>query len=297
LASCGTQSKYGEGCRCKDCRDAHATVTRERRQRRKAGIIDDSTRVPPDKSRQAIQWMRDGDLRWHQIEALTGFQRVSLQRIMKPEKRMVAHSTERVLRDTVDRLKADPRLLTRDVLLLPARYTRWQIHALMAQGWRQDDIERLAKISLPRSHVAKVQTRIADVINKVFMDKYGTWGPSRTGAKVMWRQGKFMADCYLWEDGDLRPIPGSLHPDLVLEALDYTRMHRNRVDPTRQLLRESGQWSTAICARTSMRNWCEVVGAPMEDYVDEPLHLVKQDRSKWCGNYRHDHSVPECWTT
>ena len=150
-------------------------------------------------------------------------------------------------------------------------------------------------MTFPRPTVKKVQRRTVEIFDALFQERYGEWGPARRTAVLMWRRGYFIADCYLWEEGDIRPIPGSLHPDLVLEALDYTIQHRNRIEPMRHFLREQGQWGSAICARTMMRNWCQMMKFPVDDYTDEPLDLVRKDRPKWCGDPRHDHSLPAMW--
>lgn len=217
-----------------------------------------------------------------------------MQRILNQEGKLVARSTERTLLDAAARLKANPRLLTRDALLLPNMWTRWQVDALLARGWTIQSIETAAGVTVSRSN--KIQRKVFDAINSIFHEWHAEWGPARRTAVQSWRKGHFPADCYLWEEGDTRPIPGSLHPDLVAEALDFTALHRNRVEPTKKLLRQHGQWSAAVCARTAMHQWNMAMGFPEEDYEAEPpTEAWVKGRSYWCANPWHDHSLPECW--
>lgn len=238
--------------------------------------------------------MRDQGLRWSQMEAVTGLERVSMQRILNQQGKQVARSTERTLLDAVARIKSNPKLMTRDALLLPATWTKWQIGTLMARGWTGDAIEAAAGVTVPRSN--KVQRKVADAFDRVFHDWYAIWGPARRTAIRSWREGRFPADCYLWEENDTRPIPGSLHPDLVSEALEFTAMHLHKVAPTKELLQTYGQWNKPICARTAMHQWNMVMGFPCEDYdAEPPTEAWVKGRSPWCA--KHDHSVPFYWQT
>ena len=296
--SAPSQTTYANGCRCSGCRSEHSRVHRERRVRQAQGIPSDLERIDPSTSREALEWMRDRGLRWTQIESLTGFERSTMQRMMRPDKRNVARSTERILLHTIEQIKRNPTLMVRDALLLPAAWTRWQIGALLARGWPSDVIEAEAGVVVPRRGT-KVQRKTVNRFDDVFNRWHAEWGPNRHTAVLMWRKGVFPADCYLWEDRDTRAIPGSLHPDLVVEACQFTALHRSRAQDIRALLREHGQWSTAICARTSMRNWCKATGSLMDDYSDEPLSYANTSRamrsSPWCANTTHDHSVPAIW--
>lgn len=270
-------------------------MARDRRNRQLAGIPSDYDRVASGPSEEAILWLRDQGLKWSQVEGLVGFERVSLQRMLDPAKKNVSRSTERILLDAVKRVKANPKLLTRDALLLPAAWTRWQISALLARGWMGDFIEAKTGVTTPRKG-DKVQRKVADAIDAFFLEHHTEWGPTRRTAVQMWRKGVFPADCYLWEERDIRPIPGSLRPELVSEALTYTAQHVGSADATRALLRKKGQWPKPICARTSMRHWNEFMGLPDEDYDEEPptASWVK-GRSPWCADTRHDHSLPVYW--
>lgn len=279
---CGTQARYVQGCRCEECRAAHAVTHRERRLRQKAGIPSDYDRLDPARTRKAIRWMLKQDMRWTQIEAVTGMERTSLQRMLRPDKKHVSRNTERTVLNAVARLKAHPPLLTRDALLFPAGWTKWQVDVLYARGWTRDGIEEVLGMGVPRS--TKVQRRTAEAIDRLFHDWHAQWGPSRRTAVQKWRVGIFPADCYLWENRDTRPIPGSLRPELVQEALAYTRVHLDRIEPTRLLLQSLGQWEDEACARTAMRNWNKVMGFPKDNY-----------KAVWCTQEEHDHSVPAYW--
>ena len=298
MPECGTQSAYGSGCRCRPCRDAHAEVWRERRNRKKEGILADGDRVPAEPAQAALRWLREQGLKWSQIEAISGMERRTLDRVMAPTRVNVARSTQVVLERTVQRVKDDPLLLVRDALRFPATWTLWQVRALMAMGWTEDILEDRAGMTMPRRDNKWVNRNTYDAVESLFSRLHYEWGPSHPTALSMWRKGVLPPDCYEWEERDTRPIPGAFHPDLVAEACTFTEGHRSRAKPTRLMLASLGQWSRPECARTAHKTWCEAFGHPVEDYSEEPLQYAHKWRatSPWCHQVNHRHDVlPEAW--
>lgn len=299
MAACGTKSGYTRGCRCEDCKAAHAAAAREarkaRRMRELGGPPSDYELVDSAPSKQAIDWMLAQEMRWTQITALVGMERRTVYRAIN--RTSVARKTERLILDALKKVESDPALLTRDALLLPAAETIWQVKSLMALGYTEQWISQTTKIGrLPDGRNPKVQRRLYESVNDLFQTTH-TWGPSRGTAITMWRNGHFPPDCYDWEEYGGLAIPGSLHTDLAMEATKFAVPNDARSRRVRTTLRKHGQWTIPPCARLSMRNWCEHVGLPVDDYSDEPLEFANKFRevSPWCNNPQHDHSLPKAW--
>jgi hypothetical protein len=224
-------------------------------------------------------------------------ERRALDRVLTPGRVNVARSTERTLLLTVEKVKSNPALMVRDAKRFPAEWTLWQVRALMALGWTEDILEERAGMTIPRKENKWVNRNTFDAVDALFMRLHHEWGPSRMTAVTMWRKGALPPDCYNWEESDTRPIPGSMHHELVVEACTFTPAHRSRAREVRALLRGLGQWTRPECTRAAHRAWCEHQGMDYDDYTDEPLSYAHKWReaSPWCRRTDHDHSVPEFW--
>lgn len=282
---CGTQANYAAGCHCEECRAAHAAQAKARRDRRKAGIVTPDDRVPADATRKALKWMRAQGMRWRQIENITGMDRTTMTRATLPGKLVVAVHTQSIILETEQLVRANPDLITRDALRFPAAWSLWQVRALLARGWTRDFIiEQTGLASLPTSQRKWVNRPTWATLNEFFSDYHAQWGPSRTGAIVMWRQGYLPPDCYDWEEGDTRAIPGSLHPDLFNEAVTFTRLHKDSAKLVAARLHTLQQWGDPLCAAKAYREWCSLLARP-----------VGRGMEDWCRDPEHDHSAPQAW--
>lgn len=248
----------------------------------------------PGPTIEGIRWMlEDADMRWTQVAAITGVDRTTLMRTYTHEKG-VAKGTERAVLESVQRIKRSPWLRERDALTFPSDWTRWQYHTLSARGWTKADIEARVGINKPRRG-SRVLRRTMDAYDALFAEWHDQWGTSRRTAVLSWRKGYLPSDCYLWEEGDTRPIPGSMHPDLVVEAATYAHnapKHRSR--EVLALLEGVGQWADPTCARTAHRTWAKHMGLPDEEYGDLPFDPSVGRPKLWC---RHEHAVPRIWKT
>lgn len=234
---------------------------------------------------------------WDQIRTLAGTDRRTLQRLGNGERTFITRHLHDRVAAALRTAEAVPDPTSVHAVLVPSTHASWMVGALLAVGWSSAWIGqqvgwtgRLCTTDFnPKVHIATLH-RIEDV----FRSYHWRWGPTRRTAVGQWRKGRFPADCYDWdrEVPDHRPIPGSLHPDLVAEAARFAPASSARTERVLADMRGWGQWPDARCARTSMRLWAEAVGAEVEDYSDVQ---VRPGRSVWCRSRWHDHSPPDCW--
>ena len=286
-------TKYTQGCRCEACREHHNLLMRRYRKARTAGKIQPLTKIDAGPSRAILErWRADG-LTWVQIKKMTGSDRTVLVRLFT-EPRVSALVARRVAEaDTSLQQYGSPARAG----LLDGALTRWMIRSLVARGWTQEWISSQLGFVRFGSRPGRVLARTEDAVRQVFEARHDTWGPSRMVAVRTWRLGHFPAECYEWdqEEPDLRPVPGSMRPELIAEALTFapTVPQAKRLR-TKEHLRTLGQWDTERCARTSMARWTEFMGYEPEDYSD--LEIPHADtRGVFCRRADHDHTLPAAW--
>ena len=275
-----------------------------RKSRRREGVEAPTDLLPAETTILAIRRMRAVGLTWEQIGLMCGSDRRMLQRIGAAKQSWVTRGVAERVAHTDSAVAAHPNPKRMEAALVDADFTRWMVEALLARGWPSSWLgEQIGwtgtRLTPKDVRKARVRVEFEAKVRGVFDEFHHQWGPSRQTRLKMWRSGRFPADCYDWEDNDLRPIPGSLHPDLVVEATTFNRGARSRGEAaadrraTLAALAGWGQWPTRICARTSMRNWAEATGLGTADgNEDIPIH---PGRSLWCGNMKHDHSLPAVW--
>lgn len=289
---------YWDGCRCTDCRTWNTTRARDRRERRRTDSNDPTQWIPAEPARDAVHQMRAAGLTWDQISLITATERTTAQRLHYRKGKWVTRGLAERILTAAAVVAAHPDPTTIEATMTDAAFTRWMVAALMANGWTSTWIgQQLGwgntrctprDVAYKRVHL-EFEARV-----RVIFDGYAhQHGPSRQTAMIVLRKGWFPAACYDWEDRDFRPIPGSLHPDLVTFAAT-TRNNERRKTILRDLA-GWGQWPTERCARTSMHLWAEATGRTFDtDYSDIYIH---PGRTVWCRNPRHDHTPPSIWTT
>jgi len=288
---------YARGCRCQGCLD----MREARIKRLTAGV----GAVPFEPTRDTIATLKESGLTWMQLEALVGVDKVTLQNLSAPGRQFVTQDlAERV--DAAARAVArHPAPLTIAATMVDAKFARWMVLSLMARGWPSlwigQQLGWEGTRCTPRDlNRARVHIEFEAKIRIVFDAHHYKDGPSRQAALKAWRQGRFPSDCYEWEDGDFRPIPGSLHPDVVKAAATFNLPHAGKVAQGKVKgvkvfadMASWGQWPSERCARTSMKNWAEATGRFFDDdYTDIAL---RPGRSLWCRNKHHDHGLPVVW--
>jgi hypothetical protein len=296
---------YNTGCRCQDCRARHAASARARKHRKAAGITSPNDPVPLDPHRAIIQKYRRLGLTWKQLAAIVGTDPTALHRLAREQRTYIT-------RDLAERITAADRALAAHpnptgivAVMTDSRFTKWMVRSLLARGWTSAWLgQQLGWTNrCSPSDVAehRVHPEFQERIREIFEKHHHTWGPSNFTALKTWRSGHFPADCYNWEDGDFRPIPGSFHHELVEKAATYHPANRSPADAqkkrteTLQKMAALGQWPNERCARTSMKLWAETVGRPFDtDYSDM---YIAPGRSLWCNRPFHDHTPPPCWDT
>lgn len=228
----------------------------------------------------------------------TASDRTTMQRLYHSNGRCVTRSTAERVAAAAQAVAAHPDPKTIEASMVDATLTQWMISALMANGWTSTWIgEQLgwhATRCTPRDVAKKrVHTEFETKVRTVFETYAYQRGPSQQTARTTIRKGRFPALCYDWETGDLRPIPGSLHPDIVTSTAKSR--DKGRTAHVLTTLAGWGQWPTERCARTSMHLWAEATGRTFDtDYSDIYTH---PGRTVWCRNPRHDHTPPAIWTT
>lgn len=284
----GSATLYWHGCRCTNCRDANARKTRERRRRKIYQQQSDHDRLPAQPSVTLLLELHQAGANWAHIAAACNITPRDVWRLTTRNPTYIHRKVANKIHHGHQTLTADPSIIPTTAHTIDATPAKWMLQCLFARGWPLEYLRHTTNLSL----MFLYQTR-ADTIHQTTMETvahtYKThrdeWGPNRVVAIRAWRRGHFPADCYDHNDSlfpDYRPIPGTLHPDLVLEAATPTRSHR----PSPKLLTQlaaHGQYPTALCARTSFARWAELTGTPSE--WEGPL----------CRNVKHDHTPPAVW--
>lgn len=295
----GSLGWYAKGCRCVECRAANAAAAVRGRKRKAMGLTSPYQTVPAGPVFEVLTRMRAADMVWDGMASLVGVDRRDLQRIVRrgPEGR-VTRRVEEMIFAAAARLDERPGLVYRDRhLFREGDRVRWMINCLQARGWTGEWVGRqvgwhhgLSASVLPNDVVT---VDLWARVEGVFKAYHTEWGPSRVGAVRAWRAGKFPADCY---DMDLPrevrylPVPGSLHPDLVVEAVSFRSKQAHRAKPVlTDLRRRWGQWDRESCAVAAYRLWRGVMGLPVDDVDVGGVWRV-------CGVRAHRHGeLPEVW--
>jgi len=293
----GCLGLYQRGCRCQDCRDTVSAAARALRRRKLYGVETGTDRVDIGPSRDALLRMRATGASWVLIAELVASDKRSVQRTATGNRLFITRSlADRIAH--VDRWFADHRAAAAEIAGSPfvdATVPQWMIGALLARGWSAVWIgEQLGSNKMIASDMRRptVRRETAAKLEAVFLAYHDVWGPSRVGARRMWRKGTLPSECYDWEQSipDLRVIPGSFDPALVREAATFAIPNRQKTTGALAAMAVLGQWPDERCARTAMRFWGETTGrsTPQE-------HLRKRD-GVWCWNKKHHHgSLPMEW--
>jgi hypothetical protein len=279
----GSAQFYRRGCRCNGCRWAWRIRAREVRMRDPAVLLPQQT-VDAGPSRDVLEQLRGAGMTWPQIAELSGLNRKTLMNINRGDP-LVTLLTEQTLRYARDRWAAAG---AGPGALVDSALADWMIGCLLARGWTARVLaaetgwrkgwmrpEGPEPVLIFRHH----EERVRAVFDRLHLQ----WGPSRgDGARRMWRKGVFFSDCYEPPvDGvpDRRPVPGSLHPDLVAEAGTADRRTKPEV---LALLASLGQFPDARCCRVVHGLW-EERGRGGPEKARCPLH--------------HTHRLPQAWAT
>lgn len=252
------------------------------------GLYD---KIPSSPAVAALARMRERGMVWEGIEELVGTHGGVLRKLMqRPEGLMTVHLRDRIFAAETA-LAANPRLAARGRRVFSqAERVRWMIGCLLARGWTGDwigdQIGWSTNMSITSLKTTQVNVKTWARVEGVFKAHHSEWGPSRMSAVRAWRSGKFISDCYDWEvtEPDFRPIPGTLHPELVDEACTYQNKWKYRRE---QMLTEMhlvyGQWEKELCAAAALRTWQTASGQPT-------------GTTRVCRNTSHHHSVlPKTW--
>jgi len=297
---------YYSGCKCQACRDDHAQRARRRINRRANGVIGPGDAVQLQPTVDAIIRMRSSGLTWVQLGALTGVDKNALQRACGEGRKWVTL-------DFAERVEAAERVVVGKpeyaaavaMNMVDAAFTRWMVHSLLARGWTSAWLGQQVgwggtRLTPRDVRGARVYRTFEAKVRAVFDGYHHEQGPSRAAALKAWRNGWFPADCYDWEERDFRPIPGSLHPDVVRAAATFNLPSPGKLVNGKargaEVLADMvgwGQWPSERCARTSMRNWAEATGNTFDDEYSDIY--VQPGRSVWCRNLKHDHGLPVAW--
>ena len=286
----GHSGRYCSGCRCDACRAHHAWTVRDRRVRQKEGVKGPDDRLSREPVTALLQELRDRGLTWEQIKAATHVE-------VRDIRRITLGGPAHVTRKVAERVEAGYRDLMElqnpaefQAKKLDGDFVRWMVLSLFARGWQMAQIMEESGTALTFMRAAngkKIQVDTLGKIEPVFLKHHLEWGPSRRTAVQTWRRGFFMSDCYDWERGvpDLRPIPGTLHPDLVMEAAIYKGGVRGLQQRVLDNLAALGQYADPLCARAAFARWEQDFGE--EDSVGG---------SRVCHDSRHQHHVlPAAW--
>lgn len=290
--SCGTNASYASGCRCDECRAAHNEAANEIRRRRAYGRTSPNDRLPVDETVADIKAMRDLGLTWRQIASIADVAVDTIAATHNGRRKHVSLMVVKKVRAARAQAEGLGELaVEHDAMFMGGDYTRWMIRALHARGWSRDWL--MGELGVKNFNVSqqeRVFLRTHQSITDLFEAHAHTWGPMRRTALDAWRRGHFPADCYEWEQPipDLRPIPGSLHPDLVKEALTFVNAERDRkkVALLRQRFRGWGQFPNPMCARAVMLLWMESREMDTEDFLSD---------GAVCRMPSHVHQLPEFW--
>lgn len=288
----GTNANYQQGCRCDECRAAHTRAANEHRKRRAYGRTSPNDRLPVEDTVADIAAMRAHGLTWRQIAKMAEVAEDTITATHNGRRKHVSLMVVkkvRAARATVEAL--GEQAVAQDAMLVDGSLTRWMIRSLHARGWSRDWL--MGELGVQNFNVyqqARVFIWTQQTITDLFDAHAHTWGPARRTAVDAWRRGHFPADCYEWDQPipDLRPIPGSLHPDLVREALSFVNADRDkrRVAVYRERLRDWGQFPNPSCARAVMLLWMERQGMDTDDFLSD---------GGVCGFPSHGHQLPAYW--
>lgn len=291
----GSMKWYWRGCRCVECRAANAAAAVRYRKRKAMGTVTPGQTVPSGPAHGVLVRMRGAGMVWDGMASLVGVDRRDLQRIVRngPEGR-ITRRVEGLIFAAEQRLSERPDLVYQDRhLFRQGPRVRWMIDCLQARGWTADWIgpqvgwNRALSSSVIPNEVVTVDLWAR--VEGVFKAYHTEWGPSRLGAVRAWRSGKFPSDCY---DSDLDapvrylPVPGSLHPDLVLEACSFgPKQATRRLPMVEEMRRRWGQWDAEPCAAAVLRGWQVAMG-----------HDPGPADGRLCRLARHRHAVlPSVW--
>ena len=254
------------------------------------GIPAPDDRLPREPITALLLELRELGLTWEQLHAATHVEIRDLRRItMRVSKhvtRKVAERIEAGWRDLMD--LQNPAEF--EAMKLDGDLARWMVLCLFARGYTFAQIAEESGTNLTfmrKSNGKKIQVETFGKIEPVFLKRHLEWGPGRRTAVHTWRRGSFMSDCYDWERGvpDLRPIPGSLHPDLVREAALYKGGVRGVQQRVLDNMASWGQWPDELCARSAFARWEQDFGE--EDSVGG---------SRICHIREHAHQIlPAAW--
>lgn len=250
--------------------------------------------LPVGPTRDDLRVLRDLDLTWKQIASVTG---VPVRTIWSAG---ASESQKWVTRDVAQKVRAarerseqyGKHAHLQDAVLVAGDYTRWMIASLHARGWPrswlfdQMGVNSLTLYQRPKVHIDTMQK-----VEAVFRDYHEQWGPTRRVAIDAWRRGQFPSDCYEWDQPmpDLRPIPGSMDPELVKEACTYADpwVHKKKSERMRRRMRGWGQLVNPQCARGMTLLWMEYVGMDTDDFLSEG--------EPTCRIAVHNHQLPDFW--
>jgi hypothetical protein len=187
---------------------------RKREAARVYGKTYDIDLINPEETCKLIwdAWAVRG-LTFVQMAAMTGIQKDTLRAIYHQRRRRITRAThEKIVKGL-----AEPRRAMKPTTLVDADPHRWKISCLLAQGWRQKDLEKiLGDNGKPTGWLRNVPdtvqftyrtVKLIDWLVNVIGDRHG---PSRSTANRMLRLGFFPLIHYT-ENGQL--IVSSLTPE------------------------------------------------------------------------------------
>jgi hypothetical protein len=285
---------YTHGCRCRRCTDYSLKEARARYHRRQFGIEASSDRLPVEATRAAINRMLATGLTLRQITHQTGLHHRSLPRILTVRK-YVTRELATIIAETevwfAEHPDAEPFSSTRDPELAV-----WMVRTLIAQGWNSEHLGTQVGWSqggklLPNQFGSRITNDTYTRVETVFREHHDKWGPSRSGARRMWRKGFFPSDCYNWDQPipDLRPIPGSLRPELVREAATIPRDDGTRREQILTDMSGWGQWPDPACANSAMYHWLK------HTHPGERIPWDTDELGLRCWDHKLHRTVPEVW--
>ena len=284
---------YTHGCRCRRCTDYILREARARYHRRQFGIEASTDRLPVEPTRAAINRMLDSGLTIRQITHRTGLHQRSVPRILTIRKYVTRELATIIAEAEVwfaEHPDAEPFSNTRG-----SELAAWMVRTLIAQGWKSEYLGEQVGWGpggklLPNQFGERITLSTHNRVVDMFRVHHDKWGPARSGARRMWRKGFFPSDCYDWDRAvpDLRPIPGSLHPDLVTEAATIPRDDGTRRQQILTDMAGWGQFPAAACANSAMYHWLQ--------------HMNPGERVAWDNDelglrcWTHNHrAVPDVW--
>jgi len=284
---------YHEGCRCDRCRAYNNKGQRDRVRRRAYGIQAGSDLLPIEPYREKVAALHGKGLTALQVAELVGTDRRTVQRIMtSPARKYVTRDmAERIDTAAVRYMDSvDP--LELGAILIDSSAAKWMARSLGAMGWPTkwlgEQVGWSSKFGASDFNPL-VTRRVFYRLRSVFLEHHDQSGPSHLTRLRHLRAGWFPSYCYEWETStpDFRPIPGSLHPDLVVEVCTFANprpvgMKQHMVDR----MAGWGQYPDEVCAHTAIKNWASVMGREWHG------------TGPYCWDRKHKHKrLPEIWRT